>query len=82
MRFGLQKEVGAGYNFFWSRRKSEEKCEAGVGFAIKKEPVGKLSGLPKGISDCLYTLDFLCQTIKHATIVSAYAPTMTNPDEV
>ena len=28
----------------------------GVGFAIKTEPVGKLSGLPKGINDRLMTL--------------------------
>ena len=29
------KEVGAGYTFFWSGRKSEERREAGVGFVIK-----------------------------------------------
>ena len=27
---GEIKEVGAGYTFFWSRRKSEERREAGV----------------------------------------------------
>ena len=32
---GETKEVGAGYTFFWSGRKSEERREAGVGFAIK-----------------------------------------------
>ena len=31
---GEIKEVGAGYTFFWSGRKSEERREAGVGFAI------------------------------------------------
>ena len=31
---GLLKEVGAGYIFFWSGRKKEERRE-GVGFAIK-----------------------------------------------
>ena len=31
---GLLKEVGAGYTFFWSGRKKEERREAGVGFAI------------------------------------------------
>ena len=31
----LLKEVGAGYTFFWSERKKEERREAGVGFAIK-----------------------------------------------
>ena len=29
---GEIKEVGAGYTFFWSGRKSEERREAGVGF--------------------------------------------------
>ena len=55
---GEIKEVGAGYTFFWSGRKSEERREAGVGFAIKTELVGKLSGLPKGINDRLMTLVF------------------------
>ena len=32
---GEIKEVGAGYTFFWSGRNSEERREAGVGFAIK-----------------------------------------------
>ena len=79
---GEIKEVGAGYTFFWSGCKSEERREAGVGFAIKTELVGKLSGLPKGINDRLMTLRLPLSGNKHATIVSAYAPTMTNPDEV
>ena len=76
------KEVGAGYTFFWSGCKSEERREAGVGFAIKTELVGKLSGLSKGINDRLMTLRLPPSGNNHATIVSAYAPTMTNPDEV
>ena len=44
---GLLKQVGTGYIFFWSERKKEERCEAGVGFAIKSHLVSKLSGLPK-----------------------------------
>ena len=39
---GEIKEVGAGYTFFWSERKSEERREA--------ELVGKLSGLLKCIN--------------------------------
>ena len=62
--------------------KSEERREAGVGFVIKTELVGKLSGLPKCISERLMTLRLLLSGNEHATIVSAYAPTMTNPDEV
>ena len=33
---GEIKEVGAGYTFFWSGRKSEERREA-IGFAIKTD---------------------------------------------
>ena len=76
---GEIKEVGAGYTFFWSGHKSEEKCEAGIGIAIKTELVGKLSGLPKGINDRLMTLRLPLSGNKYATIISAYAPMMTNP---
>ena len=78
----LLNEVGAGYTFFWSGRKKEERCEAGVGFAIKTHLVSKLSGLPKGINDCLMTLRLPLSGKRHATIVNAYVPTMTNPDKV
>ena len=53
---GLLKEIGAGYTFFWSGRKTEERREAGVGFAIKSHFVSKFSILPKGINDRLMTL--------------------------
>ena len=62
--------------------KEEEQREAGVGFAIMSHLVSKLSGLPKGINDRLMMLRFPLSGKRHATIVSAYAPTMTNPDEV
>ena len=78
----LKKEKGAGYTFFLSGRKKEERHEAGVGFAIKSHLVSKLSGLPKGINDRLMMLRLPLSAKRHATIVSAYAPTMTNPDEV
>ena len=77
---GLWKEVGAGYTFFWSGHKKEERREAEVGFTLKSHFVSKLSGLPKGINDCLMTLRLPLSGKRHATIVSAYAPTMTNLD--
>ena len=79
---GLLKEVGAGYTFFWSGCKKKERREAGVGFAIKSHLVSKLSELPKGINGRLMTLRLPLSGKRHATTVSAYAPTMTNPDEV
>ena len=65
---GEIKEVGAGYTLFWSGRKSEERREVGVGFAIKIELVGKLSGLPKGINDRLMALRLPLSGNKHATM--------------
>ena len=62
--------------------KKEERREAGVGFAIKSHLVSKLSGLPKGINDRLMTLRLPLSGKRHATIVRAYVPTITNPDEV
>ena len=52
---GEIKEVGADYTFLWSGRKVKERREAGEGFAIKSDLVGKLSGLPNGINDRLMT---------------------------
>lgn len=76
-------ERGAGYTFFWSGRGPDERREAGVGFAVKSSLVGKLVGPPKGVNDRLMIMRLpLSNGKKFATIVSAYAPTMTNPDEV
>jgi len=76
-------ERGSGYTFFWSGRGSEERREAGVGFAVRTTLVDKLAGLPKGVNDRLMTMKLpLLAGRKHLTIISAYAPTMTNPDEV
>ena len=37
------KEVGAGYTFVRTGRKSEERREVGIGFAMKTDLAGKLS---------------------------------------
>ena len=62
-----------------SGRKSEERREVGVDFAIKSDLVSS--------QDCqmnvrLMTLKLGLSGNTHSTIVSAYAHTMTNPDEV
>ena len=75
---GVDTRKKSGVKLFWSGQKKE----AGVGFAIKSHLVSILSGLPKGINDCLMTLRLPLSGKRHATIVSASAPTMTNPDEV
>ena len=63
---GILKEVGAGNTFFWNGRKKEERREAGVGFTIKSHLVSKLSGLPKGINDCLIMLRLPLSGKRHA----------------
>ena len=76
-------EHGSGYTFFWSGRPHDERREAGVGFAIRTPLVSKLAGPPKGVNDRLMTMRVpFSNGQKFITIVSAYAPTMTNPDEV
>lgn len=78
---GQLTEVKAGYTFFWSGRSSEERREAGVGFAIKSHLINKLSSLPKGLNERLMYMRLPLKGKRHATIISAYAPTMTNPEE-
>ena len=62
--------------------KSEERREAVVGFTTNSDLAGKPSGLTNGINDPLMTLRLRLSVNNHVTIVSAYAATMTNPDEV
>nr|VZI44544.1 unnamed protein product [Spirometra erinaceieuropaei] len=77
---GHLEEVGAGYTFFWSGRPRAERRDAGVAFAIRTDIVGRLPCLPQGINDRLMSLRLPLWGGKFATIISAYAPTMTNPD--
>nr|VZI08239.1 unnamed protein product [Spirometra erinaceieuropaei] len=80
---GQLEEVGAGYTFFWSGRPKAERRDAGVAFAIRTDIVGRLPCLPQGINDRLMSLCLpLRRGAKFATVISAYAPPMTNPDAV
>ena len=79
---GELTEKSSGYSFFWSGRPPEEKREAGVGFAIKTPLLNNLVCPPKGLNDRLATMRVpLSYGKKFATIISAYAPTMTNSNE-
>ena len=66
---GVLYERGSGYTFFWSGRGSEERREAGVGFAVKTALVGKLAEPPNGVNDRLMTmklpLSFLMEASYH-----------------
>ena len=56
--------------------------EAGIGYIIKSDLIVKTSRLPKCINDRLMTLRHPLSGNIHTTIISAYASTTTNPDEV
>nr|VZI13538.1 unnamed protein product [Spirometra erinaceieuropaei] len=59
-----------------------ERRDAGVAFAIRTDIVGRLPCLPQGINDRLMSLRLPLWGGKFATIISAYAPTMTSSDAV
>ena len=69
------------YSFFWSGKPEGERREGGVGFAIKKDIITKLTEMPRPVSDRIMTMRLPLSKDNFATIISVYAPTMTNPDE-
>ncbi|BHF82588.1 hypothetical protein SprV_0802572700 [Sparganum proliferum] len=75
---GQLEEVGVGYTSFWSGRPRAERRDAGVAFAIRNDIVGRLPCLPQGINDRLMSLRLPLWGGKFATIISAYAPSMTS----
>ena len=55
--------------------------ESGVCFAIKRDIVEKLTEMPHPVSDRIMTMRIRLTKDRNTTIVSAYAPRMTNPEE-
>ena len=70
------------YTFFWIGQPESDTRSAGVGFAIKNSIVPELQQKPVGVNERLMTLRIPLSKTKYATFISAYAPTMTNTDEV
>ena len=68
-------------SFFWNGKPEGERREAGVGFVIKKDIVTMLTEMPRPVSDRIITMRLSLSKDNFATIISVYAPTMTNPDE-
>ncbi|KAK2190839.1 hypothetical protein NP493_66g01010 [Ridgeia piscesae] len=69
------------HSFLWSGKPEGERKEAGVGCAIKKDIATKLTEKPRPVSDRIMTMrPPLSSKDNFATIISVYAPTMTNPD--
>ena len=67
-----------GYIFFWSGRSTQERREAGVGFAVRKEIAKMLDEKPVPINDRIMTMRLPLQRKMYATLISVYAPTITN----
>ena len=78
---GQLTEEGAGYTFFWSGKPADERRESGVGFAISNTTLSSLDSLPVGINDRIMKLRVPLMDKQHLTLLSVYAPTMTNPEE-
>ncbi len=53
----------------------------GVGFAIKNENLKKLPESPIGVNERLMTIRIALTNNRHATIISAYAPTLNATEE-
>ena len=78
---GKLHETGGGYTFFWSGRFELEARQAGIGFAIRTELAITLEMNQVCLSGRLLTLHMKTYKEKSVTIINAYAPTMTNPEE-
>ena len=74
-------EPDGGYTFFWKGKAENEDRIHGVGFAIRSTLLRLLSDLPTGINERLMRLRFRISKSRHATVISAYAPTLTSSDE-
>ena len=70
-----------GYTFFWSGKAETDRRESGVGFAIKNSIARDLEQDPSPITDRIMIMRLPLQKKTFVTIVSVYAPTMTNPEE-
>ncbi|CAB4039592.1 Hypothetical predicted protein, partial [Paramuricea clavata] len=75
-------EPTSGYTYLWSGLPESEKRLYGVGFAIKTSIVKELENLPTAVNERLMWLRVKINEKRYATIISAYAPTMTNEEVV
>ena len=79
---GSITETGSSYTYFWKGKTQAEERIHGVGFAIKSSLLKHIPDLPIGISERLMKLRLPISKKRYATIISAYAPTLTSQDEV
>ncbi|KAI4807948.1 hypothetical protein KUCAC02_027720, partial [Chaenocephalus aceratus] len=76
----LTEEV-MGYTFFWKGYPSGGQHLHGVGLAIKNTLLPRLAETPVGISERLMTLRIPLVKNHFATLLSAYAPTLSSKSE-
>ncbi|XP_048486436.1 craniofacial development protein 2-like [Plutella xylostella] len=75
-------EHGGEYTFYWKGTPASEPRRSGVGFAIKSAIVKKLVECPVFISDRIITLRLHLENNQYLNLISVYAPTMTNDDDI
>lgn len=75
-------ESSTGYTFFWSGRPENERRQDGVAIVVRTRLLVHLVSLPRAVSERLMTARIRLRNNAFLTIVSAYAPTMTNTDEI
>ena len=78
---GSLKEEGGGYTFFWKGKPQAEDRIHGVGFAIRITLLKNTPALPVAINERVMKVRIPLSKIRYLTVVSAYAPTLTSPDE-
>ena len=71
----------SGYTIYWSGKPSGSKRESGVALAISNELIPKLQQEPKPVNDRIMMLRMSLADDRNCTLISAYAPTMTNSQE-
>jgi len=68
----------AGYTTFWSGKPVGEAREHGVAIPMRNSLIPKLSKDPKPVNERMVTLRLPVTQNRYCTVISAYAPTMTN----
>ena len=78
---GYDNIMGQGYTFIWSGKGEADRREAGVALAVKNSILRELEQEPTPINDSMISTRLPLKKKAYATILSVYAPTMTNPED-
>ena len=75
------EEASEGYTFFWKGLSPETRRIHGVGFAVKTSLLKNMQEMPTGINERLMTWRIPLAKGHHATLISAYAPTLDSDND-